>query len=393
MFESATIRQPRRKNGQFDVGRLLDAMLYYDRVHLILDPNSYLSLVAQLGLPDTRLLLCHPTLIVSLIPEMAAIRKEARNGVEIYYPNFIQWAGEQGKPIDPNDAVATIVAQMRRRGDEVKRSQVDRTLNKANRTMLNRILGEKYSLDDYRSLVSDPHSFKLFALAAARRFGWEVNVAALQIAHLTVIEFGEGAFVASDPGIDTIFPRDEVQDWGLVLNAINDYAIELHLSQALSSDLICSPESAEIAAARIDITLQRATRSNNKIEAFEKATFQQSCLLGRAFSDGRLVMGGALNLIDRSRPMREWLRSLPPDADVFNEYQAALAKEPSFKTVPFGVARFAFFAGIGALVSPIVGVGLSAFDQFILDKLLTGWRPNFFVKNVREFIPSTDANG
>lgn len=393
MFDSATFRNPRSRDGECDVGRLLDAMLYYERVNLILDPSFYLGIVNRLGLADAAALLNHPTLVVSLVPEMPVVHTQSGGGTEFHSPTYIQFAGKEGKILRTDDVFGQIHFQIRRlpRFENVKRSDVRKTVKKASRTTLQSVLGGEYPTELYRSLVSDSETLKLFILGEARRIDFKIDSKLLNDLTIELIDIEGKILVTSDPPLEGLFRGRACPTWSFLLNAVHNYAVDLQLGQSFSSDVICGAESAEIADTRIDLSLQRASKTGKRIEAFEEAVFNEAHLFGEAYNEGRLTIGGALNLIDRSRPMREWMRGLPPNADVLREYHQALAKDVSLKDAPASVARFALFSGLTALVSPIVGLGLSAFDTFVVDNVAGGgWRPSFFIKNVREFIPEQD---
>jgi len=114
--------------------------------------------------------------------------------------------------------------------------------------------------------------------------------------------------------------------------------------------------------------------------------------LSDCYNSGGISFEDALRLIDRTTRFREWLVGLAPDADILAEYHAAIAKEGITDKLPIAAARFAFFtasgAGIDALtggsgIGTLAGVSLSAFDTFVIDKILKGWRPNMFVETAR----------
>lgn len=69
MFEVATIRRLGEPEEKGDVGRILDAALYYGRIHLVMDLQFITKLIGLLGVADARALLNHPTFTSSLTIE------------------------------------------------------------------------------------------------------------------------------------------------------------------------------------------------------------------------------------------------------------------------------------------------------------------------------------
>jgi hypothetical protein len=177
------------------------------------------------------------------------------------------------------------------------------------------------------------------------------------------------------------------ESWGTILGYIQDYAVDLYLSNAHSADMVTAPEVAEIASARVDLSLQRARRNEDQISAFEEMVFEEAHGFADAYNDGLITFAEALKVIDQSRRFRTWTKGLAPDADLIHEYHRAVTRETILGSLPASIARFAVFNGAGMLfdaVAPGEGLILSAIDTFIIERLLGGWRPNIFVRNIQK---------
>lgn len=109
-----------------------------------------------------------------------------------------------------------------------------------------------------------------------------------------------------------------------------------------------------------------------------------------------------LNILPKSKQFHEWLQSQHPDQDVIKTYFQDVIRTTWVDRLPAKSVRWILFtaAGIGADalgaggLGTMAGIGLSAADTFVLDKILKGWKPNQFVDNsLRQFIsrnPNTD---
>jgi hypothetical protein len=70
VLELSMIHRPGLLDGRQDIGRILEAMLYYDRVHLMMSAQLFTSLWDELGPDNFYVLLDHPTITTTLTPEV-----------------------------------------------------------------------------------------------------------------------------------------------------------------------------------------------------------------------------------------------------------------------------------------------------------------------------------
>jgi hypothetical protein len=210
----------------------------------------------------------------------------------------------------------------------------------------------------------------------------------MQQAKITAIELGEDFTILSTIPMDSIVsgwnPRET---WGVILANLQDYAVDLYLSDAHSADIVTTAAVAEVASARVDLSLQRSQRNRGQLSAFEELVFEEAHGFAEAFNDGLITFSEAIKVIDKSRRFRTWTRGLAPDAELINEYHREVTRETILKGLPASIARFSIFNGAGMTADAMVpGTGLiaSAIDTFIVERLLSGWRPNIFVRNMRK---------
>lgn len=92
---------------------------------------------------------------------------------------------------------------------------------------------------------------------------------------------------------------------------------------------------------------------------------------------------------------RKWLSSIDGDSSLINEYYNEVSKQKWFEKLPVKSVKWALFTGAGIAIDIMGAVGLgtaggivlSASDEFYLDKLLSGWKPNLFIQGeLNEFL-------
>lgn len=391
MLELSMIHRPGILGGKQNVGRILETMLYYERVHLMMSAQMFTGLWDVLGPDDLGALLGHPTITTTLTPEMLGIKNEVGAAVMTHRPVAIKLAGRGGKTIHAKDDVGTLVQLLEglpnRPGGT--RAQVYKLVKLTQTSRYAEILGGQIeSRERLVSLARDQDTLKLFLRGWAIANGQTVNESAILHAQIAVIELGEEFMISSTVPLEQMVAGWKPTDtWGNILGSVQDYAVDLYLSNAHSADIVTAPEIAEIASTRVDLSLQRARKNSDKISAFEEMVFDEAHGFADAFNDGLISFAEALKVIDQSRRFRTWTKGLAPDADLITEYHRAVTKETILKNLPASVARFVMFNGAGMAADTIAsGAGLlaSAIDTFIVEHVFSGWRPNVFVRNVQK---------
>lgn len=393
MFDLSVIHRPGMRDGRQDLGRILETMLYYDRVHLVMGVQMFTGLWDILGPDDFGALLRYPSITTTLTPQMLAMKTDARNGIVTHRPVAIKLAGREGKRIPDKDDVGTLVRHIENLPNRPggTRAQVNNLVKLTKVSRYEKILGSgKDSRIRLASLLKDQETIKLFIRGWGVANGETINEVALSIANISVIELGDEFMITSTVSLSQMIPNwDPKNSWGTILGNIQDYAVDLYLSNAHSADIVTAPEIAEVASARVDISLQRAQRNISQISAFEEMVFYEAHGFADAINDGLISFAEALKVIDQSRRFRTWTKGLAPDSNLIAEYHRAVSRETILQKLPASIARFAIFNGTGVVADAVAtGSGLisSAIDTFIVEKVLRGWRPNIFVRNVRKIL-------
>jgi hypothetical protein len=397
MLELALIHRPGILAGRQNLGRILEAMLYYDRVHLMMSAQMFTGLWDTLGPDDLGALLAHHTITTTLTPQMLAVHSDPGPALVTHRPVAIKMSGREGKIIHDKDDVGTLVQMLERLPNRPGGTwaQVNKLVKLTKASRYAKMLGgEMESHQRLVSLVKDQDTLKLFVRGWAIANGQRVNEQALQLAEISLIELGERFAILSTVSLEQMVAGWKPSEtWGTILNNIQDYAVDLYLSNAHSADIITAPEISEVASARVDLSLQRAAQNSAQISAFEEMVFDDAHGFADAINGGLISFSEALKVIDQSRRFRTWTKGLSPDANLISEYHKAVTKDTMLQKFPFSVARFAFFNGVGMAAdgaAPGTGLISSAIDTFIVERIFRGWRPNFFVRNIQKTLKKAE---
>lgn len=96
-------------DGKQDLGRILETMLYNDRVHLVVSAQTFTGLWDLLGPDDLCALFGYPSVTVTLTPQMLAVKNEIGPLFVTHRPVAIKLSGHDGKLIDDKDDIDTLL--------------------------------------------------------------------------------------------------------------------------------------------------------------------------------------------------------------------------------------------------------------------------------------------
>jgi len=185
--------------------------------------------------------------------------------------------------------------------------------------------------------------------------------------------------------------NDEVE-FVLRLAAIN---FETYLAYvAEEADLTSSFDISGILAAKVERLLKK-TQSQVKVAGLSKG-FSKILELNRipdivsAVAKGELTFSEVSKIRVRKKAVnfRNWFHANiadnPKEAD--KEYVAAIEKPGLTNRLPIKSLRFLVTFGLG-FIQPIIATVASIMDSFVLDKLISGYSPKFFIDELRARLP------
>ena len=173
---------------------------------------------------------------------------------------------------------------------------------------------------------------------------------------------------------------------------------DLHFAARYASEMALDSVPALIIREQLGQLLSAREHSGRNIERFQEFVYGDGRAIGEAIRSKERNFADLLPILERSRKFKEWLKGRAAQSDLVREYFREVTQETWTDRLPVkGVRWFLFtagglgldLAGAGGL-GTAAGVGLSAFDAFIMDKLLSGWKPNQFVsQHLASFVAGT----
>lgn len=169
------------------------------------------------------------------------------------------------------------------------------------------------------------------------------------------------------------------------LLALARYNIELHLSRVLSCTTTSSGsplgDLLEIKTRRITNTDVTAEKLWSLLEVNEVPDLGKLDFVGTPFFEDFLKICSGR----QAQGFREWFHGNNDlnEREMLREYIGLLREVPLTQRLPTKILRFVVTTGLGFV--PALGLAASALDTFVIDQMLKGSSPRFFIDDLRDF--------
>lgn len=384
MFDHIVLR--RAAGGlPISAGYIAEALLYYQKVHLFVDRGTLFHLVKQLGTGRILALMRRPEVSAVYCEEVLGTRTDSF-GVSQRH-NFIAITLKGNKDVgDLKTPGDRLQYELERQGIPTKEAK------HFSRAFLQRVPIRKFSGD---------HFLDGGIPSAARRDLLDLEYAKQAIRHavaavpggytvgddlrLEVIESDEGCFVFSSLELDAINKRrsqaappiDPLTIAHLLTDILNARA-DLALASFYGGDFVTSGVTSSIIQARHTEFLRRSNINVASRRQFTEVVLPDSPSLAEVIDSGERSFDEFLLLLDRAGRFKDWLRKVNPDEDLVRSYMRDITSEGWIQRLPAKSLRYVLTLALDA-TNPGASLIAGFMDNFVVEKLLSGWRPNHFV--------------
>lgn len=394
MLEVATIRNV----GSADedgatIGHVLDAALYYGRVHLYLDYSGLSGLVRCIGFDDVDTLLRHPSITATITHDSPAVHTSGL--LQLHTPIFFSssYSTDPKARSDPKSNLGRLF-NGERNSPYLTKQQIGKMVSNAKLTSYDRLLGEEWKTNKlWTSLVRDPETLKLVLRNVAEKRAWDINVKAFANLKIRIHEIDGQHIIDSTPELDAIVKSrtDEAPTWAAVLVELNNFRLDMYFAASGSSDLMLPRLSAKLAAERTDLALMRGMQQAENIVQFNERVFDNGKPIGDLYESKAITLKEALKLIDQAAKFRSIIHGKSQDSDLLQEFFNEVSREGVLDRSPSKHLKFLGYGAVslGSLfLNPVVGTGIAigatAFDIYLLPKITDRWKPNMFVRSIKQ---------
>jgi len=164
---------------------------------------------------------------------------------------------------------------------------------------------------------------------------------------------------------------------------------DMHLASDLNAEIATTGIQTSLMKLKFHDIYRRTTKSSTDLFQFNDFILSKGHAISEVINNGDKNFDDFFSVLDKADKFKDWLKNIGDDKDIIREYHAAVTKGTWIDKLPSKSLRWSFFTGADLLadiiatggVGTAIGLGLSLGDEFLLDKVLKGWKPNVFVEN------------
>lgn len=386
MFESITLFNQNKTDttNPFDIGLLVECMLFYGKTHIVVNQNSLRQLFTYFGVDRVIELIEEDLLNIIYTETILGVRTQTANGTE--YHAVGQFSSPQhtyqdelrkicidvlGKAGKGRRTAQRIQGLIKVRNHEsiilegARKSIIDQDyINYSAKSIIQSLIPEKIDVDNVVFQTEQKESdFVVFT-------------------NINFLELNQIYHKYTPPTHSTITPA-------LILSHTLDTESELFFSSNNLSEIATSDLSSNLISNKINYLLEKSIRSSEKNQDFQGFVFDEAKSLREAINGKRIDLDGLIAVLKNSQKFKKWILGLEPDQDLIKSYYAEVTKNTFIDKLPGKTTRWGIFTGAGIIadvvatggIGTVVGMGLSALDTFYLEKLISGWKPNHFIED------------
>ncbi|MFM0350318.1 hypothetical protein [Paraburkholderia sp. RL17-347-BIC-D] len=389
MFEHVVLRRA-EGGAPVTAGQIAESLLYYQKVHVVIDRGTLFQLVKQISIDNLKLLLKRPELSAVYCEENLGTHTKSVGVTQFHDYVAFSLSGDQSTKLNsPEERTAY---ELERQGTPRK---VAREFSK---WFTSRIPMRKYTGNHFvkggipaaaRLDLSDTDFVRdAIRQAIAASSDGQTLDDGLQF-ELMRTEQGYCAFSNIDfdainkRRADMVPPLEPVTVAHLLSNIL-DARADLAMASYYGGDFVTSAVTSAIIRTRYSEVLRRSQLNVESRQQFIDVILPDSPSLSEAIDAGERSIDDFFRLLDKGGRFRNWLGAVNPDENLVRAYVREITSEPLIQGTAGKTLRYALTTALG-FVNPVAGLVAGGADSFVIDKLFSGWRPNHFV--VKKLVP------
>ncbi len=381
MFERICIPPKYPEQVYFDLGLLAESLIFYQEVIILVKSSSWKGLLEQ----------CNPETLMRLLE---------RGRLKIKYINnqfgaISQYENTSRAQYD----IGLISSEKQTLSNATQKIFEDITNKKGkSRRLANRLIQyiEEISYDkDITSqlreeLFEGKYITDYIAKSLARACP-EINPNVLEG---IVFKFGnligKGYSIETNLDFNFIdkFTKDcELKKPSTILAHYGSTIADLSIWSRYNTEIATNSQQEVILQSRFNLICEKFNKSKKTIGSFQDMVFDNSRAVREAVNSGMRNLNDLEPILDKSEKFSDWLRNKTPDTNLIKEYFREVTTDSWIDKLPSKMLRWALFTGVGlgvdllgaGGVGTMTGIGVSAFDAFLIENILKGWKPNQFI--------------
>ena len=165
-----------------------------------------------------------------------------------------------------------------------------------------------------------------------------------------------------------------------VLSHLQDARADFILAAHYGGDFATSAVTSAVVRLRYGMLLRRTEINADAQRQFSEVALPDMPTIAEAVDSGERTLQEFLRLLDKADRFKNWLKAANPDEGLTREYLRAVSSQDWVQTTKVKGLRYMLTLAADA-TNPIAGFAAGFMDNFVIERLLGGWRPNHFVND------------
>lgn len=196
-----------------------------------------------------------------------------------------------------------------------------------------------------------------------------------------------------------LFPEGHTLNWTSFLLNSSESSGDLNIASQHNAEIFTDRNHYPYLQNRLSELIIKSKTNEDNITIFENIELEGYRPIRESINSGEKSFEDFVEVLDKSLKFRKWLRNLSDDHTLLNQYYQTVIKESWIEKKIAKASRFGIFTALGMLGDaaaggiPIGSAAASVSDNYLLPKLLNGWKPNQFIDNeVKPFLKTEENN-
>ena len=384
MFDHVVLR--RAAGGDpVSVGEIVEALLYYQRVHVVVDRGSLFAWLKQVGPEGVLTLIRRPELTAVYCEEMLGARTDQVGPLQVHMLEAFWLSG--------HESIGPLKTPEDRLSYEVERITFDKGVaRRFAKNFLRHVPIRKFSGSHFAKGGISTHAKQDVLDSAFMKDAVRTLIRLAPCGYdpgpsfrFDVIDSDLGLYVFHDIDIEGInarraasIPQIDPMSVAHILAVIQDARADLSLASFYSGDFVTSQVMSEVIRLRHESLLRRTELNAQSKTDFVEIVLPDSPSLSEVIDAGERSLSEALKLLDQAARFKDWLKTANPDEGLIRTYMRDISSEGWIQRLPAKSLRYMLTLALDA-THPVAGFVAGFADNFLIEKLLAGWRPNHFI--------------
>jgi hypothetical protein len=389
MFDKITIRENQQFNIQqpFDIGLILETLLFYQKSILVCDgPATLKQVINVFGVSNIEKLIECGALEINYSENMTIIKTDnMTNGLQYHDPAIATFSKFKFQDIITNICEEITGKSGKGRRLAKKYSKIIKVKNY-----------DEKMIDGVRNQILDQDYFNKVAKLLISTWIPEVETKFVEkIKYETILE-EQGVRVVTNvdyKSLNKIYHKHipishSSLDDAFIMSNLFDMENDLYHVSSNLSEIASTFQKSMLLDIRLSYLSTRCKKSDTEKVHFERNVVPGMKTIREEYDKGKINIDEIVNVICAASKFKKWLSNIPYDKSLLAEYIENISRTTFIEKLPSKSIRWGLFTGIGIAIDTLFpsgigtasGIGLGLIDSFIIDKLLHGWKPNQFIE-------------